>query len=1063
MLGKEILGYHVDEKIGSGGFGTVYKVSKTNVTGTYVRALKHIEVPTKRQYVNILNSMGGDSTKADDYFANILKNIVGEIKILSALSESGNQNIVRYYENDVIETATPKKYDIYILMEYLTPFPEYLDNTSLTVKDVIKLGKDILNALIACHGRNIIHRDIKDDNIFVASDGTFKIGDFGVSKALKDQSRAASIKGTPNFIAPEVYLGKDNYDHTVDLYSLGIVLYRLLNNLRNPFLPAFPNAYTSEDEDIAFEARMTGKIPELPNMAKNELGEAVLKAIKPRNERYNTAKEFLDALEKAEKTLSPIYLAQGIGIFNASQESEETVAFSNTDADTTMAASMFSGQAEVQNSNDDSDLFKTIGLFNDDDENVNREEPTQQEQDSNKTIALENDDLADNAQSAESGNTDEEEHAPDKENLGSSFVESQNKTDLVENKQKNKKRFLPLILIVGIVLFVILLVTFIFIGVFRGNTSASVEFKTLNLVGTNAYGSVSNSVTTFSFADEIGAKEIKKYKLCKNADGTQPIVGGVVDLAIGDNYFYLFGSGNNGKKLYTISIRRRPVYNVVLEIDDEQTSYLVEEGSMMLTPNAPEKEGYDFLGWNYDFAVPVSRDLVITPMWDLKEFTVSWRECKNATITVKRISSYNSSATKGTLAVGDVIYYGDVLSVQYTADAGFLLSSKGATSITVSGNVTSSNIYANVKPNSYVATWSTPTGCSITVKRTSSPYALASTGALSNGSAIYYGDVLSVEYTADTGFSLSNIGNTYITVKGNVTSSSIYATVVSDAYTVTWNTAVGCTIIVERTSSPYANATEGQLDLGDLVYYGDVLSVTYLASDGYSLSDFGKTDITVDSNVTASDIYATVTPNEYTYNIVYRSSNGTDLGISSATYAYDTTNVIEPKVFSGYDTPESQSVTWDDVSGKTIAFIYTPSVVTNSAKTGILGDELITYSAKVEYRNRTANSVEVRVIWTTTVGKGAKMNNGIILKASVGSITTGEVKVLPHGTWPSEVASSQSKSGNTGWIKITLDTTNIVSKTMELYAYQCNYYGDSVTWDGYDEINTKITINIPAY
>lgn len=47
MIGKEILGYRVDEKIGSGGFGTVYKVSKTNAAGTYVRALKHITLPTK--------------------------------------------------------------------------------------------------------------------------------------------------------------------------------------------------------------------------------------------------------------------------------------------------------------------------------------------------------------------------------------------------------------------------------------------------------------------------------------------------------------------------------------------------------------------------------------------------------------------------------------------------------------------------------------------------------------------------------------------------------------------------------------------------------------------------------------------------------------------------------------------------------------------------------------------------------------------------------------------------------------------------------------------------------
>ena len=304
MIGKEILGYHVDEKIGSGGFGTVYKVSKTNVSGTYTRALKHITLPTKKQYASVLNSMGGDYAKADDYFAGALKDIINEIKILSSLSESGVRNIVRYYENDIVETPSPKTYDIYIMMEYLTPFTDYLENNDFTVQNIIGLGKDILNALVSCHGKNIIHRDIKDDNIFVSEDGVYKLGDFGVSKALKDKSRAESVKGTPNFIAPEVYLGKETYDNTVDLYSLGIVLYKLLNKMRAPFLPPFPAPYNTSDEDAAFEARMTGKIPELPIAAQNELGRVILKAIMPRAERYNSAKEFLSALEAVEAQMS---------------------------------------------------------------------------------------------------------------------------------------------------------------------------------------------------------------------------------------------------------------------------------------------------------------------------------------------------------------------------------------------------------------------------------------------------------------------------------------------------------------------------------------------------------------------------------------------------------------------------------------------------------------------------------------------------------------------------------------------------------------------------------------
>ena len=69
LIGKNILGYTVSEKLGSGAFGTVYKVIKTNAAGQYVRALKHITIPTEKQYNSVLNSMGGDVSKADSYFS----------------------------------------------------------------------------------------------------------------------------------------------------------------------------------------------------------------------------------------------------------------------------------------------------------------------------------------------------------------------------------------------------------------------------------------------------------------------------------------------------------------------------------------------------------------------------------------------------------------------------------------------------------------------------------------------------------------------------------------------------------------------------------------------------------------------------------------------------------------------------------------------------------------------------------------------------------------------------------------------------------------------------------
>ncbi len=357
MIGEKILGYTVDEKIGSGRFGTVYKVSKTNASGTYIRALKHIIIPSRKQYSDVLNSMGGDYDKTDEYFAEVFKEIVNEIQIISALSEAGAQNIVRYYENDIVESNSPKRYDIYILMEYLTPFTDYVFQNEITVKDIIKLGKDILTALISCHSHDIIHRDIKDDNIFVSADGSYKLGDFGVSKMLKDHTIAESLKGTPNFIAPEVYLGKEQYDDTVDVYSLGIVLYKLLNRSRSPFLPFYPQSYSSTDENRAFSKRMKGEVPPLPIDAQNELGQVILKAIAKKEERFESAKEFLKQLEEVESRISKIETERVVhkAIFprTPAQDKDRTIS-------TSIGTENFTIQTDMER---DNTLFLTISDF----------------------------------------------------------------------------------------------------------------------------------------------------------------------------------------------------------------------------------------------------------------------------------------------------------------------------------------------------------------------------------------------------------------------------------------------------------------------------------------------------------------------------------------------------------------------------------------------------------------------------------------------------------------------------------------------------------------------------
>lgn len=365
LIGKNILGYTVSEKLGSGAFGTVYKVVKTNAAGQYVRALKYITIPTEKQYNSVLNSMGGDASKADSYFSQMLNNIVSEIRILNDLSEKGVQHIVRYYENDIVVTDTPRRYDIFILMEYLTPLEDYIKSQDFFVRDVIQLGLDVLYGLQSCHNNGVIHRDIKDDNIFVSEKGEYKIGDFGVSKVLKDSSKAESLKGTPIFLAPEVYLGNESYTKSVDLYSLGIVLYRLLNYRRNPFLPRFPEQYFSQDEDAAFEERMSGKAAELPSLGGEAIGQVIVKAISNSSERFQTADEFINALESAIDSTAPEVFNEKIsfGAFSFSEHNEEPKAkqYGSTIGETTPQSDLEEYIEDERNNSLNKHLFESIG------------------------------------------------------------------------------------------------------------------------------------------------------------------------------------------------------------------------------------------------------------------------------------------------------------------------------------------------------------------------------------------------------------------------------------------------------------------------------------------------------------------------------------------------------------------------------------------------------------------------------------------------------------------------------------------------------------------------------
>lgn len=279
--------------IGHGGFGKVYEIERTLFQTKEKAALKVISIPTNETEIQELYQEGYDEESITAVMNSQLENIVNEYSLMRTMG--GSANIVNCDDVRFVQQDNGLGWDIFIKMELLCPLMKWMPQ-KVSEQTVIKLGKDLCNALILCKKHGIVHRDIKPQNIFISDNGDFKLGDFGVARVMKKTMDATKV-GTYKYMAPEVYFGKP-YGSSADIYSLGMVLYWMLNEKRMPFVPLPPEIVFAQTEWEANARRLKGEPLEPPKNGRNKLQQIVLKAcaFAPEN-RFSSPEEMLQALE----------------------------------------------------------------------------------------------------------------------------------------------------------------------------------------------------------------------------------------------------------------------------------------------------------------------------------------------------------------------------------------------------------------------------------------------------------------------------------------------------------------------------------------------------------------------------------------------------------------------------------------------------------------------------------------------------------------------------------------------------------------------------------------------
>jgi len=269
FLNTTIGKYKLKRLIGEGGMASVYVgVHETLDTKVAVKILNPI-LSTNKQ---------------------IRERFVNEAKIMASFNHTNITKIIDFEEAPNYLAIIMELLDGQDLSDFIQSQPKLSD------EKINAIFKQILAAFQYAHEKGVIHRDIKPSNIFILEDGTVKILDFGIAKLFgqgNEMTQTGTQIGTPVFMSPEQVKSDKSIDHRSDIYSLGVMLYYLINR-KPPY-----DADTASQFDI-FSKIVHEPLPEMT--IQSSLSNVVYKACqKERELRYQSCEEFLEEMSLQPK------------------------------------------------------------------------------------------------------------------------------------------------------------------------------------------------------------------------------------------------------------------------------------------------------------------------------------------------------------------------------------------------------------------------------------------------------------------------------------------------------------------------------------------------------------------------------------------------------------------------------------------------------------------------------------------------------------------------------------------------------------------------------------------